>query len=483
MDLEEIVRRLHNFDRTEDEIIQILSKHGIQEHFSRALLLEIENSEQLPGLSDELRKLISPISSGLQAGFSGLGSRGDGDFIIHRAIATVAATTTGTALNETGSVKGSTDLIIGPDSQDDGGVVRLPDNANCRQEHSHYLVTSVDGLHSRLSHFPFLAGFHVARACLRDVLVMGARPVALFSDVHLANNGDPAVILDYTAGISVVGEAIGVPLVAGSTLRIGGDLVTGDRLSGAAGAVGVTSHITPRKALQPGDVLVMSRGSGGGTITATALFHGSPAILEETLNIDFLRFTKRLVEDPVIHEVHTMTDVTNGGIRGDLREMAHTAGVDIILDPLAFRGLLQPRVLEMLESYKIDPMGVSIDALLVACPTLVSDRIVELMKEDGIDGAVIGYVEACPGNTRDHEDNGPDDMNSEIMGRVFTEDPCTGMREEMMGKFRESPYTPVKEVADAEKMDPKVVRERMELAVRESERKKQWVRERLSRGR
>ena len=43
----------------------------------------------------------------------------------------------------------------------------------------------------------------------------------------LADDGDVAKIFDYTAGITTVGEAMGVPLVTGSTLRIGGDMVLG----------------------------------------------------------------------------------------------------------------------------------------------------------------------------------------------------------------------------------------------------------------
>ena len=112
-------------------------------------------------------------------------------------------------------------------------------------------VCTVDGMHSRLSDYPFLAGFHVTRATLRDVYVMGAKPVMLFSDIHVADDGDVAKIFDYTAGITTVGEAMNVPLVTGSTLRIGGDMVLGKPLTGCVGAVGVADHLTARKATNP----------------------------------------------------------------------------------------------------------------------------------------------------------------------------------------------------------------------------------------
>ena len=130
-------------------------------------------------------------------------------------------------------------------------------------------------MHSRLSHFPFLAGFHVTRATLRDVYVMGAAPVALLSDIHVADDGDVAKIFDYTAGIAVVAEAMGVPLVTGSTLRIGGDMVLGDRMTGCVGAVGVADYLTARKETRPGDIILMTARAGGGTIATTALNSGA----------------------------------------------------------------------------------------------------------------------------------------------------------------------------------------------------------------
>lgn len=137
-----------------------------------------------------------------------MGSRGMGDFFFHEKIAEV--------IGETGAVVDSRQL-------DDSGVVNINGMG---------LVVTVDGIHSRLSDFPFLAGFHVTRAALRDIYVMGAIPVAVISDIHLADDGDVSKILEHVAGISAVCEVMDVPYVSGSTLRIGGDMVIGDRMTG-----------------------------------------------------------------------------------------------------------------------------------------------------------------------------------------------------------------------------------------------------------
>ena len=70
---------------------------------------------------------------------------------------------------------------------------------------------------------------------------MGADPIAMLSDLHLADDGDVGKLFDFTAGVCAVSELVDVPLVAGSTLRVGGDMVLGDRLVSAVGAVGISA--------------------------------------------------------------------------------------------------------------------------------------------------------------------------------------------------------------------------------------------------
>lgn len=205
------------------------------------------------------------------------------------------------------------------------------------------LTVTVDGMHSRLSDYPFLAGFHVTRAALRDVYVMGAKPVALLSDVHLADDGDVSKLFDHIAGIATVSELIGVPLITGSTLRIGGDMVIGDRLTGCVGAVGVSDKLTARKSARPGDVIMMTEGAGGGTICSAALYFDRHEV-DETLNIKFLEASEAGLLK-VNAQIHAMTDVTNGGIRGDAKEISYTAGVKLIFEEERMRRLVNPRCL------------------------------------------------------------------------------------------------------------------------------------------
>jgi hydrogenase expression/formation protein len=280
--------------------------------FARAVITEVKNSRDLSG------DFFSFEPAGVNMGEFGVGSRGKGDFFAHRQIARII---------------GKSSAAVGVDQMDDGGAVRAG---------GEYIVCTVDGMHSRLSDFPFLAGFHVTRATLRDAMVMGARPVMLFSDIHVADDGDVAKIFDYTAGITTVGEAMNVPLVSGSTLRIGGDMVLGGRLTGCVGCVGVAEHMTARKSTQVGDVLLMTEGAGGGTIATAGIYSGFPEVVEQTINLNFLVTCETLMKSDAFFKVHAMTDVTNGGLRGDIYEMAETAQCRIVIDDTNVAGLVEP---------------------------------------------------------------------------------------------------------------------------------------------
>ena len=52
-------------------------------------------------------------------------------------------------------------------------------------------------------------------------------------------------------------------------------MVIGDRLTGGIAAVGIEKYSFFRRNIRSGDLILMTEGSGGGTITATALYSKS----------------------------------------------------------------------------------------------------------------------------------------------------------------------------------------------------------------
>ncbi len=378
--------------------------------------------------------VLSPTLSGVSMGEFGVGSRGTGDFYVH---------------SKLGEVIGQTGAFVDSSQLDDSGVIKFGDD---------YLVVTIDGIHSRLSDFPFLSGFHVARAALRDVYSMGARPLAMFSDIHIADDGDVAKIFDHIAGITTVSELTGIPLITGSTLRIGGDMVIGERMTGGVGAVGITSYLTSRNKTQIGDLIFMTEGAGGGTVSTTALYYGMHDVVEETINIHFLEACEALLKSGLYKKIHSMTDVTNGGIRGDAREISKTADVKLIFEEEKMRALVNPKVLSMLEFLEIDYLGISVDALLIIAPPEHARDILETVRAANVEIDTIGRVEKGSG--------------AEIL--------VNGEIRDFSPRFRESAYTPVKKVHGEENpRDFEDMRASIKMAAEEAISKKRRILEHI----
>jgi len=435
MDLEGYARRLLQYGSEEEverrlvERIQEIKGWSKEraERWAKAVIVEVKNAYS------KSSPILDYFRSGVTMGTFGVGSRGRGDFYVHSKIGEIC---------KLKAVLSSRDL-------DDAGVV---------EARGLFIAVAVDGMHSRLSEFPFIAGFHVTRAAMRDVLVKGAEPVAVFSDIHIADDGDVSKIFDHLAGIAVVCEATGVPLVSGSTLRIGGDMVIGERMTGCVGCVGVATHLTPRKNAKEGDLILLTEGAGGGTIATTAIYYGMHEVVEETINLDFIKAARAIFSANLLRGIHSMSDVTNGGIRGDAEEISKVSGKALVFDYEKLRNCVNAKVLRMLEELEIDFMGVSIDSLMVICPESSAEKVKKAVRTAGVKIEEVGWVEKGE-------------------GAYLIED---GQRKQIKPKFRESAYTPLKKVVGEEMPeDFEEMRQRVDLAFQKAIEKKESVLKRL----
>lgn len=448
MDIEGFVRSKIKEDQNEKELEEILAnrimeyKSITKEHsilMAKSVIDEVKTTLKINDTDDEfLKEIVDIPKADVAMGQMGVGSRGAGDFFVHRKIAQIVSST-------------NVASEVNPSAQDDGGVVKVPADKN-----NMYITTAVDGVHSRLSEYPFLGGFHVTRATLRDVCVMGADPVAILSDLHLADDGDVGKLFDFTAGVCAVSELLDVPLVAGSTLRVGGDMVLGDRLVSAVGSVGVSPYPpTARKGATDGDIILMTQGSGGGTITTTALYNGFFDVVWDTLNVNFVKASNALFNNNLVKDIHAMTDVTNGGLRGDAHEISSTTGLGLEFNHEKIRNLIAPNVLNMLETLNIDPLGVSTDSLMLIVPPEIVDDVIKAVKSVKVPIDIIGKVD------------------NEGSPRIIKED---GSVETLIPLFREAAYTKIKKlVGDTTPEDFEIMKEKVQNAADESISKKDKV--------
>ncbi|NHJ20646.1 MAG: hypothetical protein EAX91_06890 [Candidatus Lokiarchaeota archaeon] len=449
-DLEGLTRRLLIQNKSEEEILKRLVQEYIDfkdiseelaYRFAEAILAECKESDISHVTEPFIRDLLGINKANVTVGKQGVGCRGVGDFFVHKLIANLSET--------------KKQPFLSPTSLDDAGAVKLGD---LERKDEIIIVSKMEGIHSRLSDFPFICGFHVTRACLRDLYVKGAEPFSIMVDVHLADDADVGKLFDFIAGVSTVAELSGVPITAGSTLRIGGDMVIGNRLVGGISAVGIArNQLLARRNIQVGDKILMTEGAGGGTITTTAIYSGNHNVVTETMNIKFLEACKTILNSNYINEIHAMCDVTNGGLRGDLYEINYEAKAGVTIYEKNVRNLVNPKVLELLEKQGVDYLGVSLDALLIYCPESVSEQIINDLTAQNISCSEIGYV---------------DDSNQVNM--VFEGEE----KKLILPQFRESAYTRIKqEIGNG---TPEMIQEmemKIEKAASEALKKKERITE------
>jgi len=445
-DLEGITKRLILKKTPKDLIIkQLIEEYKIFKDISHdnltkmasAILKESQNSMVSIDDNSILKKILQIPKSNVTMGDGGVGCRGRGDFFVHELL---------TKISET-----KVHPFIPPSSLDDTGAVEWYNNGD---QDPIIILSKMEGMHSRLSDFPFLAGFHVTRAALRDIYVKGGQPISIMVDVHLADDGDIGKLFDFQAGIAAVAELSEVPITAGSTLRIGGDMVIGERLTGGIAGIGIMKYPFFRKNIQISDDILMIEGAGGGTIATTALYSNNPEYLMETININFLKASKCLLNSPdICKSIHSMSDITNGGLRGDLYEISSEANCGFQIDLQKVKDLVNPRILELLERTDVDYLGVSLDSLMIFCDPKISLDLINLLDNEGIKISKIGQV---------------------IAGKeIFFE--SDSKKRKILPRFRESAYTEIKKVVDLQQLNENEIKLKIELSFQKSIEKRNKI--------
>lgn len=454
-DLEGLTRNLIEKGYTDDEIIERL----IQEYLdfkdinqkdakilAEAVLEECKKSD-LQSIKDSfIKELLKINKAKVTVGKQGVGCRGAGDFFVHKLIAN---------LSETENTP-----FLSPSSLDDAGAVRLIEAPKFKNREYNVndliIVSKMEGIHSRLSDFPFICGFHVTRAALRDLYVKGAKPISIMIDIHLGDDADVGKLFDYMAGISTVSEMTGVPITAGSTLRIGGDMVIGNRIAGGISAVGLASkNLLVRRNIKIGDRVLMTEGAGGGTITTTAIYSGYHDVVKETLNLKFLEACEVILDSDYLDKIHAMCDVTNGGLRGDLYEINYEAHCGVTIYEERVQRLVNPSVLKLLEKTNVDYLGVSLDALLIYCEADIADKIIADLAREKVQCVEIGHVDDSKG-----------------VSMIYREKE----EKDVLPRFRESAYTKIKQEIGEETPDTvRKMEKKVENAAQDSLEKRKMI--------
>ncbi|MHA2179993.1 MAG: hypothetical protein ACXAAH_01070 [Promethearchaeota archaeon] len=155
-DLEGLTRRLMKKGFEKEEIILRLVKEyldfkDIDEEsaisLAEAIYEECEKSDISTVPNSFIKYLLEINNANVSIGKQGVGCRGAGDFFVHKLIAELSET--------------EKKAYLSPSSLDDAGAVKISDIEGLNGNDDLLVVSKMEGIHSRLSDFPFICGFHV----------------------------------------------------------------------------------------------------------------------------------------------------------------------------------------------------------------------------------------------------------------------------------------------------------------------------------
>ncbi|MCX7844087.1 MAG: hydrogenase expression/formation protein HypE [Candidatus Bipolaricaulota bacterium] len=209
---------------------------------------------------------------------------------------------------------------IGLDQMDDGAVLDLPPGR---------LVFTTDSHVVKPLFFPGGdIGKLAVTGTVNDLVVMGARPVAL-SLALVIEEGFPLADLEriLESAAAVLGE-LGVALVTGDTKVMGkGEL---DGLVITTTGVGVAERVVPDSGVRPGDFLLVTGPVGEHGLAILAARNALP--VETPVESDVAPLWPALAAALATGGITAMKDPTRGGLAAALNEMAQKSGVGMEIE-------------------------------------------------------------------------------------------------------------------------------------------------------
>ena len=304
------------------------------------------------------------------------------------------------------------DVLIGLHSPDDAAVVRVPPGKA--------VVQTVDFFRAFIDD-PYVFGQVAANHALGDVFAMGAEPQTATAIATVPPGLERKVedlLTQMMAGAVKVLNAAGCSLVGGHTGE-GAELALGFAINGLIDEQ--MSGVMRKGGMQPGDVLLLTKPIGTGTLFAAHARYAAKGrwidaalqsmVLSNQTGADILR----------THGATACTDLTGFGLLGHLVEMTRPSGVDAELQLSALPLLdgavdcvkagivssLQPanvrlrRALRNGEAFAQDPRypllfdPQTAGGLLASVPAAKADACVQALREAGYTHtAVIGRITA-----------------------------------------------------------------------------------------
>lgn len=280
-------------------------------------------------------------------------------------------------------------VMVGPGQ--DAGVIDLGDNLA--------LVFKIESHNHPSAIEPYNGAATGIGGIVRDILCMGARPIALIDPLRFGSmeSAHSRWLFKYVVkGIADYGNCIGVPTVAG---EVEFDSSFESNCLVNVGCVGIATHAdieqAPSMASNPGDIVILMGGStgrdglGGVTFASRVLTEESEEDRPAVQVGD--PFTKKLIIDATLDALKTghingLKDLGGGGFTCVCTELAGSGGtgieVDLDLMPLRETGMIPYEIM----------LSESQERMMFVVPPEHVDEIKKIFEDYELNYAIIGKI-------------------------------------------------------------------------------------------
>lgn len=226
-------------------------------------------------------------------------------------------------------------LLVGTETADDAGVVRLGDG-RCLVQTLDFFTPIVDD--------PYTYGAIAVANSLSDVWAMGGEPLTAMNILCWPLDDLPLEVLEQLL------KGADARLREAGVLLVGGHSVRDPELKFGLSVTGLVEEdrIWTNAGARPGDVLVLTKPLGTG-IVSTAVKRGQgPPEAEAAAIRSMLAFNREARDGARGLRVHACTDITGNGLAGHAWEVARGSGVRLVLE--ASRLPLLPHALSLAQA-------------------------------------------------------------------------------------------------------------------------------------